>query len=137
MDLKQIPGLFLEKVRIKCEGDMRACLWVTDLKETGFIKIQGPGGQTVYRERNPHKVGSSVPVRADGKYSTYEVLFRVTTTSTNTEWHDEGTGGTLDTTFSTPLKVTAVRTNLSGTYHRGDDIPLADLGRFKILVSAE
>jgi hypothetical protein len=79
-----------------------------------------------------------MPVRADGEYSTGEVFFRVTTSSTNVSWHDEFHGksdtSTADTTLPEPLTITAVETNWPDAYQRGTALPLASLGRYKILL---
>jgi len=137
LEVKSEPDYFMERVRIRCERDMEASIWVTDLKEAGIFETDGRGGEVFYREGHPHKVGSSVPVHADGKFSTCEILFRVSTTSSNTVWHDEIAGGTLDTTLPTPLAISGVQTNWPGSYERGSDIPLANLGDYKILLSVK
>ena len=134
--LKSEPNYFVERVRIRCERNMEVSIWVTDLKEIGIFETNGPNGEVLYREGHPHKAGSSVPVRADGKISTCDILFRVSTTSSNTIWHDEVPGGTLDTTLPVPLTVSGVQTNWPSSYERGSDIPLANLGDYRILLSA-
>jgi hypothetical protein len=137
LELKSGPGYFTERVRIRCQRDMNASIWVTDLKAAGIFETNGQDGKIVYREGNPHKIGGSVPVRASGDFSTCDILFRVSTTSTNTIWHDEVAGGTLDTTLPTPLVVSGVDTNWPGAYERELAIPLANLGDYKILVSVK
>jgi hypothetical protein len=137
LETKSQPNFFEEKVRIQCERDMTAGIWVTDLKKEGLFETRGPEGQIFYEEGHPHRAGSSAPVKAEGQYSTCEILFRVNTTSTNTVWHDECAGGTVDTAFSSPLQVTDVQTNWLESYNRGSEIPLANLGDYKILVSVQ
>jgi amino acid transporter len=135
--MKSEPNYFSERVRVRCERDMRASIWVTDLKEAGIFETNSPNGEILYREGHPHKIGSSVPIRADGKFSTCDILFTVSTTSSNTVWHDEVAGGTLDTTLPTPLTVSGVQTNWPGSYERDFAIPLANLGDYKILLSVK
>jgi hypothetical protein len=137
LELKSKPDYFMERVRIRCEGDMEASIWVTDLKQAGIFQATDTTGAVFYHEGHPHKAGSSVPVHADGKFSTCDILFSVSTTSNNTAWHDEVAGGTLDTTFPVPLAVGEVQTNWPSSYERGSDIPLASLGDYKILLSAK
>jgi hypothetical protein len=135
LEVKFGPDYFVERVRVRCERDMEASIWVTDLKEAGIFETSGMGGEVFYREGHPHKAGSSVPVHADGKFSTCDILFKVSTTSSNTIWHDEVGDGTLDTTLPTPLPVSGVQTNWPGSYQRGSSIPLANLGDYKVLLS--
>jgi hypothetical protein len=135
--MKSGPNYFSERVRIRSERDMRASIWVTDLKEAGIFETNSPNGEILYREGHPHKIGSSVPIHADGKFSTCDILFTVSTTSSNTVWHDEVAGGTLDTTLPTPLTVSGVQTNWPDLYERDLAIPLANLGDCKILLSVK
>lgn len=137
LEVKSGPGYFMERVRVRCERDMNASIWVTDLKAAGFFETNSPDGKIIYREGHPHKIGSSTPVRANGDYSTCDILFKVNTTSTNTIWHDEVAGGTLDTTLPTPLTVSGVETNWPDAYGREMAIPLANLGDYKILLSVK
>jgi len=150
LELKSEPDYFMERVRIKCERDMEVNFWVTDLKEAGFLEVTDTNGLIFYREGHPHQAGFSVPVRADGKYSTCDILFQVNTTSTNTVWHSrvstastntlwqgETSSSGLNTTFPLPLTVSQIQTNWPGAYERGSAIPLADLGDYKILISAK
>src|SRR5205085_2900244 len=124
LEVKSGPGYFMERVHVRCERDMNASIWVTDLKAAGIFETNSPDGKIIYREGHPHKIGSSTPVRATGDFSTCDILFRVSTTSTNTIWHDEVAGGTLDTTLSTPLSVSGVETNWPDSYERELAIPL-------------
>jgi len=116
---------------------MEVSIWVTDLKEAGIFETTGTNGEVLYREGHPHKAGSSVPVHADGKFSTCDILFRVSMTSSNTIWHDEVASSTLHTTLPTPLAVSGVKTNWPGSYERGSDIPLPilEITRFLLLVN--
>ncbi len=134
LEMKSEPDYFMERVRVRCERDMEASIWVTDLKQAGIFEATDTNGAVIYREGHPHKAGSSVPIHADGEYSTCDILYRVSTTSSNTVWHDEVAGGTLDTTLPVPLTVSGVQTNWPGFYERGSGIPLASLGDYKILL---
>ena len=141
LEVKSEPNYFEERVRIHCEGDMTAGLWVTDMKQIGFFETNGPNGQIYYYEGNPHRAGGSATVNADGKFSTGEFLFRVTTTSKDTTWYDEWDGkqgsGSASTSLSSPLHITNIETNWPGSYNRGSEIPLANLGDYKVLISAK
>jgi len=137
LELKSGPGYFMERVRVRCERDMNASIWVTDLKAAGIFETNSQDGKIVYCEGNPYKIGGSVPVHARGDFSTCDILFRVRTTATNTIWHDEAAGVTLDTTLPTPLVVSGVETNWPGAYERDLAIPLASLGDYKILLSVK
>lgn len=137
LELKSGPGYFMERVHVTCDRGMNASIWVTDLKEAGIFETNSEDGKIVYREGSPHIIGESTPVRANGDFSTCDVLFRVSTTSTNTIWHDEIAGGTLDTTLSTELTVSGAETNWPGAYERDFAIPLANLGNYKILLSVK
>ena len=129
------PHYLTEHIRVRCHNDMKACIWVTDLKQAGIFEATDTNGAVFYREGHPHKVGSSVPVQADGGFSTCDIRFTVTTTSTNTAWHDEVAGSKLDTTLPVPLTISGIQTNWPGFYERDSDIPLANLGHYKILLS--
>jgi hypothetical protein len=135
LEVKSGPDYFMERVRVRCKRDMNASLWVTDLKAAGIFMTTCPDGKIVYREGHPHKIGDSAPVRATGDFSTCEIFLKVSTTSTNTIWHDEVAGGTLDTTLPIPLTVSGVETNWPDEYAREFAIPLANLGDYKILLS--
>lgn len=137
LELKSEPGFFMERVRVRCERDMNASVWVTDLKAAGIFETNSPDGKIVYREGDPHIIGGSVPVRANGDFSTCDILIKVITTSTNTIWHDEVAGGTMDTTLQTPLVVSGVETNWPIGYQRCLALPLANLGDYKILLSVK
>jgi hypothetical protein len=137
LEVQSGPGYFMERVRVRCEHDMNAGIWVTDLKAAGVFETSGPDGKIVYREGHPHMVGDKQTVHANGDFSTCDILFRVSTTPTNTIWHDEVAGGSLDTTFRTPLTVGGVETNWPGAYERDLAIPLANLGDYKILLSVK
>jgi len=63
LDLKLSPGYFMERVRVRCERDMNAGIWVTDLKAAGIFETNSQDGKIVYCEGNPHKIGGSVPVQ--------------------------------------------------------------------------
>lgn len=143
LELKSEPDYFEEKVRIKCERDMTAGLWVTDMKKIGLFETKGTNGQTYYQDGDPHIVGTGPNVvHANGEFSTCEILFQVSTTSTNTSWHDEwhdarGSSSSSSVILSTPVQVTNIQTNWPGSYNRGSEIPLADLGNYKILLSVK
>lgn len=141
LEMKSEPNYLTGRVRIKCEGDMEAGIWVTDLKRAGFSRITGTNGLVFYRERNPYKIGGSVPVHADGQFSTCDILFKVSITSSNTIWHDEeiwhNEKSRLDTALPTALLISEVQTNWPENYERGSALPLANLGGYKILVSAK
>lgn len=146
LEVRSEPGYFTERMRIRCENDMDAGIWVTELKEAGLFEVEGPGGQKLYREGHPHKAGQSRPVPASGGFSTCEVLFTVRTTTTNTIWQSrisaaaanalgksEESGG-VDTTLPKPMSVSEIQTNWAGAYERGAGLPLANLGEYKILL---
>lgn len=135
LEAKPESNGFVERVRVQCEGDMEIGVWVTDLKDVGFAEITGSRGDVYYQERHPRKAGGSERVRADGKYSACEVLFRVRTTADNTAWHSEVAGASLDTKLSAPLTVSSVRMSWPDSYGRGSEIPLANLGEYKVLLS--
>ena len=146
LELKSEPDYFTERVRIRCERDMEASIWVADLQEAGIFKTNGPAGEIIYREGHPAKIKDSISVRADGDFSTCDILFTVSTTSSNTAWHSRISTGTtnvfgsnnnsggVDTTLPTPLTVSGIQTNWPSSYGRGSDIPLANLGDYKILL---
>ncbi len=129
------PGQFAERLRVECPGDMIARLQVTDLKEAGIFPVPGASGEGFYRHGHPEVLGDTVPISAHGSTATCDIFFRVTTTATNTLWHNEMAGATLDTCCPTPLRVTQVRTNWPGTYASDAALPLAHLGDYVILLS--
>lgn len=135
LEVKNQSNDFSERVSIRCSGDMDAGIWVTDLKKAGIFESNGPNGEIIYREGHPYKIGQSTPIHSKDGFSTTEILFRVTTTTTNTAWHSEVAGGHCDTSLPSPLLVSDIQTNWTGSYERHTDIPLASLGDFKILVS--
>jgi hypothetical protein len=143
------PDYFTERVRVRCERDMEAGILVTDLKQAGIFETIGTNGEVFYREGHPYKAGSSGPVHAAGTFSTCDMLFTVKMTPTNTIWHswisatatnvfghNRDSGG-VDTALPTSMAVTGVQTNWPGSYERGSDIPLANLGDYKILLSVK
>ena len=145
LEMKNEPGNFMEKIRIRCERDMKASIRVVDLKQAGMFEIIDANGEIYYHEGNSDKISYTMPVPADGDYSTCYVFFRVSTTSSNTVWHSQmsaaannavtSNDGSLDTTLPTPLEIGEIHTNWPGPYKRSSLIPLADLGSYKILVS--
>jgi hypothetical protein len=149
LEVKSQSNSFTERVRVRCEGNMDAGIWVTDLKEAGLFETAGANGEVFYREGHPHKVGQSEKIHADGKYSICEVLFTVNSTLNNTTWHSEITRTTtnvlshgsasshVDSTLSTPMVISGVQTNWPGPYQRGSAIPLADVGDYKILLTVK
>lgn len=146
LEMKSEPGNFRERVRVTCEREMNAGIWVTDLKKAGLFEVDGPGGEKFYREGHPYQAGQSSPVRASGDSSTCDILFTVRTTATNTMWESRmsstvasafSNGQNSDgvkTTFGTPMTVSGVQTNWAGSYERGSALPLASLGDYKILL---
>jgi hypothetical protein len=135
LEVKSQPNVFMERIRVQCLKDIDAGIWVSDLKKAGIFEAKGPNGEDIYQEGHPHQAGQSVQVHTDGGFLTCEILFRITTSSTDTTWHSEDAGGTCDTTLRIPLVVTKVQTNWPSSYQRGTDIPLANLGEYKILLS--
>jgi hypothetical protein len=138
LEVKSEPNYFEEKIRIQCLRDMRdAGISVYDLNNAGIFKTNALNGEIIYRWGHPEKVGQSTPVRANGKFSSCEMFFSVTTTSTNTIWHGEDAGGTIDTTLPNSMTVSEIKTNWSDSYQRNTAVPLADLGEYKILLSVK
>lgn len=147
LEMKAEPNYFMERVRVRCERDMEAKLRVADIREAGLFETHGPDGKTYYREGQPDKIRDSVLARASGSVSFCEMMFKVTTTPTNTVWHSRMSAGTtnvfghsensggVDTTLAVPLTVSGIETNWPGSYERGSSIPLANLGAYKILLS--
>jgi hypothetical protein len=147
LELKSDPDYFMERVRVRCERGMKASVWVADLKDAGIFETNTANGEVYYRDGQPDRIRDSMLIQADSGFSTCDILYRIQTTSTNTIWHShmsatatndlghtEGGGG-VDTTLPVPLKVSGVQTNWPGSYQRGSEIPLANLGDYKILLS--
>jgi len=137
LEVKSEPGHFMERVRVRCDGDMKASLWVTDLKAAGIFEINRPDGKIIYREGDPHKAGCMIPVHASGGFSECNVVFKVTTTTNGTIWHEEIAGATLDTTLGDSMTISGVETNWPDAYASDMAIPLANLGDYKILLSVK
>lgn len=146
LESKSLPNYFMERVRVRCQNGMKTGLWVTDVRQAGLFEATNANGETYYRIGNPHRAGLSGKVPAQGKYSMCEFLFRVTTTASNTVWYCKGVretpGGTCSgsdsSTLPASLTVNGVRTNWPGTYNRGSEIPLANLGKkYKVLLSVQ
>jgi len=147
LEMKHEPNYLVERIRVTCERDMEASVWVADLKEAGMFETTNTDGEVYYREGHPDRIRDSVLAHAAGNFSTCSILFRVSTTSSNTIWHSQMSTGTtndfgssedsggVDTTLPTPLSVSDVQTNWPGAYERGSEIPLANLGDYKILLS--
>jgi len=134
LEVRSGTNEFSERIRVRCQGAMEPGFWVTDLSKAGFFETSGSHGEVLYREGRPRLIGFSSPVRAEGEFSTCELSFHVSTTGSNTIWQSEGPTGLFKTTLRTPLLVHAVQTNWPGHYQRGSDIPLADLGPYKIML---
>lgn len=147
LETKSAPSSFEERVRVRCEKDMEVGIEVVDLKETGVHEVHGKNGEIFYRVGNPYKAGESGPVHADGKSSTCEILFKVSTTPSNTTWHSvisttttnafshgEDANG-VDTTLPISMVISQVQTNWQDSYQRGSWIPLATLGDYKIMLT--
>jgi hypothetical protein len=94
LEVKSHPNYFLERIRVKCLGDMNAGIWVSDLKKAGIFPSKGQTGEAVYREGHPHQAGYSAQINADEKFSACQILFTVNTSSNGTAWHSEVAGGT-------------------------------------------
>lgn len=149
LELKSEPDYFMERVQVRCERDMEVSIWAADLDEAGIFKTNGPAGEVYYREGHPTIVKDSGSAEANGDFSTCDIQLKITTTSSNTTWHSEISTGTtnafgssrnsggVDTTLPTPLRVSGIQTNWPSPYERGSDIPLANLGDYKILLSVK
>ena len=147
LELKSEPDYFMERVRVRCERGMQASVWVADLKDAGIFETNGAGGEVYYRDGHPDRIRDSVRIQADSGFSTCDVTYRIQTTSTSTIWHSHMSatatndfghtedGGGVDTTLPTSLTVSGVQTNWPGSYQRGSEIPLANLGDYKIFLS--
>ncbi len=135
LGVKSKPNFFEERIRVQCSKDMRDVgVLVCDLNQISIFEITTPSGEIVYQEGHPRKIGQSMPIRSGGNASTCEILFRVSTTSTNTIWHGEQAGGTIDTSLTTPMTVSEIKTNWPNSYRRGTILPLGNLGQYKILL---
>lgn len=146
LEMKAGPGSFMERLRVRCEEDMDAGIWVTDMKQTGLFETSGATGETFYREGQPHKAGQSALFRAADGFSTCDILFTVSATPSNTVWHSRISAGStnafghgedasgVDTTLPVPMAVNQVQTNWPGSYPRGSALPVASLGDYKILL---
>jgi len=142
LEVKSGPNHFSERIHIQCKKSMEAALWVTDLKRAGFSLETNASGEVFYHNANPRVVGGTAKVQANGEFSTCDWSFSVSTNLNLTIWHDEGVAGggesfTSDTSFSPASTIAEIQTNWPGDYHRGSEIPLADLGPYKILVSVK
>src|SRR5271154_1158923 len=78
LEVKTHPNYFMERVSIRCSGDMDAGIWVTDLKKAGIFETAGTNDKITYREGEPYGIGQSVPMRAKNGFSTTEIIFQVT-----------------------------------------------------------
>ena len=147
--IETAPNAFTERVRVQCEGEMEAGIEVVDLKEAGIHEAWGTNGQVFYRLGNPFRAGDSGPVQAEGKFSTCEILYTVSTTPSNTIWssrisvastnaisHGQGASG-VETTLPVPMMISEVVTNWPDAFQRGSWIPLATLGNYKIVVTVK
>ncbi|HVU27567.1 MAG TPA: hypothetical protein VHG71_07495 [Verrucomicrobiae bacterium] len=138
LEIKSEPNHFEEKIGVRCHRDMnQAGISAYDLNNSGIFKTNTLNGEMVYRWGHPEQVGYSIPVHVNGEYSTCEMFFSVTTTSTNTIWHSEIAGGSMDTSLPSPMAVSEIKTNWPNSYQRGTAIPLANLGEYKILLSVK
>jgi hypothetical protein len=148
LELHSEPNYFMERVRVSCDKlmdgsvrDMTASVWAADLKEAGIFETHGPAGEIYYRDGNPDIAGrTSMLVHARDGSSACDIVVKINTTSTNTIWYssiratDEG-GVSGPRALPVPLAVTGVKTNWPDSYERGSEIPLANLGDYKIFVS--
>ena len=142
LEMHSEPNHFMERVRVKYEKDMTASLWVADLKEAGIFETHSPGGQVYYRDGNPDITRDSIDAQAHGGFSTCDISFEITTTSTNTIWKSsmtDASGGRMSGSraLPAPLAVSGVQTNWPDPYERYSEIPLANLGNYKIFVSVK
>ena len=128
---------FSERLSVRCFGDMKACIRVVDLKQTGIYEASGPSGEIIYYEGDPNEIGESASIHSSGGYSTVEIFFHVTTTKTNVIWHSSMAGETYETTIPDTLFVGNIQTNWPGPYQRSAQIPLANLGNLKILLTVK
>jgi hypothetical protein len=141
------PHSLEEHIQVRCENDMKASIWVADIEKVGMFGTNNADGQVYYRDGDPNILGDTAEALAVKGFSTCRIVFRVFTTSSNSVWHTqmsigttnvvggfENAGGT-DSTLPTPLAITRVQTNWPGSYQRDSEIPLANLGHYKILLS--
>jgi hypothetical protein len=135
VEVKSEPNHFTARIRVRCEKDMNAGIWLSDTKAANYSEVVGTNGEKFYQEGHSHKAGQSSLVKAQDGYSTCEAFIRVDTTSDGTIWHSEVAGGSCDTTLRNPSTVSDIQTNWPSKYNRGSDIPLASLGDYKILLS--
>ena len=142
LEVHSAPNYFMERVRVKYEKDMTASLWVADLKEAGIFETHSPGGQVYYRDGNPDITRDTIEAQAHGGFSTCEMSFEIRTTSTNTIWKSSMTDAagvcmSGSRALGAPLAVSGVQTNWPDPYERYAEIPLANLGNYKIFVSVK
>lgn len=150
LEMHSEPDYFMERVRVSCDRlmdgsvrDMMARVWVADLKEAGIFETHGPGGEVYYRDGNPDIDGGCfMLVHAHDGSSACDIVVKIKTTSTNTICYtsiagafDGGVSG--PSILPVPLLVTGVQTNWPDSYERGSEIPLANLGDYKIFVTVK
>ena len=150
LEVHSEPNYFMEHVQVSCDRlmdgsvrDMTARVWVADLKETGIFEIHGRGGEVYYRDGNPDiDGGASMLVHARDGSSACDIVVKIWTNSTNTICYTSiaatGEGGVSGSnTLPVPLAVSGVQTNWPDSYERGSEIPLANLGDYKIFVTVK
>ena len=147
LEVKSQPNLFEERVRVQCQNDMDLGLWVTDLNKAGFLEMKATNGNVYYQEGHPRGIGANGLIRAEGQFSQCEFFIRLNTSSDHTAWHLEiskpneiplrQTLTTEDTSLTEALTISGFETNWPGTYPRGSDIPLANMGSKKIMLSIQ
>jgi hypothetical protein len=135
LEVKSQPNYFLERIRVKCLGDMKAGIWVGDLKKAGVFPSKGQTEKLFIEKAIHTKLGiqrksalmkNSLLVR----YFSLRILLQTVQPGTA-----KSRAGTCDTTFPSSLNVTEIQTNWPSFYQRGTDIPLANLGEYKISLS--
>lgn len=141
------PDFLEEHIQVRCENDMKASIWVADLERVGMFRTNNADGQVYYRDGEPSILGDTADALAVKGFSTCRIVFRIFTTSSNTVWHTQmsigttnvvggfETAGGADSELPSPLTISAVQTNWPGDYQRDSEIPLANLGHYKILLS--
>lgn len=147
LHLKYDPNSLSEELQVRCENDMKASIWVANLEKAGIFRTNNADGQVYYRDGDPVILRDTADAHAVKGFSTCRIFLRLTTTRSNTVWHTRmsvGTtnvaggfenGGSTDTSLPTPLKINEVQTSWPGAYQRNSELPLANLGHYKILLS--
>ena len=138
---------FSERIRVDANGPLEVGVYTADVKSPAF-REDTTNSNIVYRIRDPMRIGQAWPLGGTDTNRSCEIYILIKTTPSGTVWHSKIRGmqrsivfghemlhESLNTSLPEPMTVSGIETNWPDKYPVGCDIPLGNLGDYKILLT--